>query len=225
MFNAPYWQKIIKYMCLICGDMATLEAPFMARGLQGYQKDLKEFIDAHFKTEINLVAYSMGCTVVWSYIDLFDRISSAGWYSLMSPILCGQIRQTAKKKCSCMAETGWISGNYEMRSMKKNGDRKPRLVKRSGGGENKNRKEAANTISQVVKPPFHKQFLANLLRDHISQDWRDVFPRITVPVLLVSGEIGHATTHESCEWMQKQMKNCKMDCIYRKRLRNAWVNA
>ena len=25
MFNAPYWQKIIKYMCLICGDMATLK--------------------------------------------------------------------------------------------------------------------------------------------------------------------------------------------------------
>ena len=40
---------------------------------------------------------------------------------------------------------------------------------------------------KVVNPPFHHEFLGELLRDHINQDWRDVFSRITVPVLLISG--------------------------------------
>lgn len=209
MFNAPVLAENYKVYVLDMRGHGYSEAPFHGARIARLSKDLKEFIDAHFKTEINLVAYSMGCTVVWSYIDLFGQDQFRRLVFVDEPPFLWA--NPADSEEEVLLHGGNRMDLWKLRNAvyEENGDRETAFGEAFRRGENKNRKEAANTISQVVKPPFHKQFLANLLRDHISQDWRDVFPLITVPVLLVSGEIGHATTHESCEWMQKQMKNCK----------------
>ncbi|QHV95114.1 alpha/beta fold hydrolase [Spirosoma endbachense] len=62
-------------------------------------------------------------------------------------------------------------------------------------------------LATIPEPSKHYAFLAPLVRDHLNQYWRSVFPRITVPVLMLSGDISLATTVESNEWMKRTIKN------------------
>lgn len=51
-------------------------------------------------------------------------------------------------------------------------------------------------------------FLGKLLMDHLTQDWRDIIPRIKVPSLLLTGDASHAITEEAAEWIAGHLEKC-----------------
>lgn len=208
MFNAPVLARDFRVYVLDLRGHGYSEAPSHGARIARLSKDLQEFIDALFTEKVCIIAYSMGCTVVWSYIDLFGQeLVDKLVFVDEAPFLLGnpadsedEIRLYGGNKMDLWKLRNAVYEGVDYSGVFAESFQRP--------GKNKNNAEMEAIAEKVVNPPFHHEFLGELLRDHINQDWRDVFSRITVPVLLISGEIGFATTHECCEWMSREIKNC-----------------
>ena len=48
---------------------------------------------------------------------------------------------------------------------------------------------------------------AQILQDHMTNDWRDVIPRISVPVLVIAGEASHLSTPKTCKWYEDTLQD------------------
>jgi len=185
--------------------------------------DLNEFIEALDVPKVNLIGWSMGCSVIWSYIDLFgqDKINKAifddeppvlvanPYYTRQEVYKCGGNRMDfwylyntiLKEGCSWKADSGLFQAF-------------PACFERGVLAWSLEEMTAMpdgylEKISLRPEPPeTDNLFQATLLKDHLLIDWRDLFPTITVPVLLTTGDVSHAMTLECGEWMSTTMKNC-----------------
>lgn len=150
-------------------------------------------LDAVLKTlgneTVTVVAHSMGCSVLWSYWDLYggDRIEKL--------VLVDQ-------PAVLVADPAWAEG--EAAGMSAIFDYATISALNAGLAS-----DAANAVTeQLISGMFTanvapedvswtieanlalpRRSAGTLLIDHAYQDWRDVLPRINVPTLVIGGEV------------------------------------
>jgi pimeloyl-ACP methyl ester carboxylesterase len=61
--------------------------------------------------------------------------------------------------------------------------------------------EVLAVVAADAATPYPFDLTRDLLRDHAAQDWRDVVPRLTVPVLAVGGRHSPVWPVASTEWI------------------------
>ena len=139
--------------------------------------------------DVTLVGHSMGCSVIWSYWDLYGgtRIShlvlvdqpavlvtpptwadgvGAGMSAIFEPVQTYEIAAGLSSDAGNEVSAGLLGTMWTDRTSE--GDR-------------------AWIIEQNLK--FPRSQSAQLLIDHAFADWRNVLPRITVPTLVIAGDI------------------------------------
>lgn len=165
-----------------------------------FARDVAELVDHEAIDTVTVLGWSMGASVLWSYIDLFGTGRLRALVFVDEP--AAVMRQPGMDDES-MADAGAI---FDATTL---GDVAAQIVGPDGA--------AVRTafLGSMVTPTIDTrlrewiiaenlrvspQAAASLLIDHASLDWRDVFARVDVPVLVVGGEVSHVSVR-SQRWI------------------------
>lgn len=218
--NAPELSADRKVYILEQRGHGLSDAPAHGRSVQRLAADLNEFIESLGAPKVSLLGWSMGAAVLWAYIDLFGQSRVEKFVFVDQPPMiiadpyetyeerrrhAGQIIDTwfVKRIYRSDFDAGWplLASYWDTPDLMVTDD----IIEQIPG-------DYARKIELLKDPTVfdgpRREFLAELVRNHILNDWRGVFPRIDRPVLLLTGDAAHATTPESNEWMQQTIRDC-----------------
>lgn len=187
--------------------------------------DLHEFIEAIGAPKVNLCGWSMGCSVIWSYIEIFgqEKINKVVFddepvalvanpkYKAADIIRTGSTRMDPwlisntldEYGCEWTPEGSPITEAYEIcfnRGILFFDEETSKQIPDGYWEKICQRPEMAET---------QKKFVSRLMLDHFMLDWSDLIPQITVPSVYITGDLSIVTTHELGKWMSETMKDCK----------------
>ncbi|UIF90055.1 alpha/beta fold hydrolase [Cupriavidus sp. UYPR2.512] len=176
-----------------------------------YAADLKEFGDHLGLNKANYCGWSMGASVLWSYIDLFGThgiqkavfvdepisiYSHADWSEQERLDAGGMTTSPERMIAAFTAGAPANSLIVDLKVMERY------LMKDSPYFVNS--EEFANAF--IKNDPKH---LAMVLFDHATNDWRDVIRyKIDVPTAIFTGE--HSNNVPSQRWMQKTIPGARL---------------
>lgn len=161
--------------------------------------DVKQLLDTLELEEVSLLGWSMGCSVVWSYWDLFrgDRLSKL--ILVDEPPLC----------LINSSNPDGFSNNSNLEDLKESllND----TVNATKGfvdmmlytPEGKAR-YSQQTLEESLKFPAKE--CAHLLLNHVYTDWRDVIPTITLPTLVIAAKNSHVKVSNN-QWTHAHIAN------------------
>jgi non-heme chloroperoxidase len=178
------------------------EKPESGYRIARFAKDVYELFDVLDLQEVNFLGWSMGCSVIWSYFELFgsERLSKLilvdepPWvlntedYDMGSFAidelwpLCTKIRDTREE----------ITRSFVDRMVTTD---LPKMEKEW-------------IVQENLKTPAH--IAARLIFTHASTDWRDLIPRIDLPTLVV-GAKKSIVPWKSQIWLHEQIPGSKVE--------------
>jgi non-heme chloroperoxidase len=172
-------------------------------------KDVYDALAELDLNNINLLGWSMGCSVIWSYLDLFgpERLSKLilvdepAWV-MHTP---DQTEQDIANTGAIVDANGLVGLYNALRSDTVN------TVTGFVGSmitPEMPADEKAWVISENLKLPA--EYAARLLLNHGSLDWRDVVPRINLPTLVIGGKRSHVNP-QSQVWIHEQIKGSQLE--------------
>jgi non-heme chloroperoxidase len=172
--------------------------------------DLHEFVQHIGRTKANFCGWSMGCAVLWSYIDLFGTgaIKKLALIDEAPSIYCHS-DWTEEERINAGAFT--LSAERMIDMYYGRGPANRLLVNTDIFDfytvENAPAFENSHTFAAEFAPK-DMDALQLVLFDHILNDWRDILTqRIDVPTLVFSGE--HSNWVESQRWIAATVPNGK----------------
>ena len=164
--------------------------------------DVKQLMDSLDVQDAVILGWSMGCSVVWSYWDLFrsDRISKM--ILVDEPPLC-LINES---------NPDGFSNNPDLEALKASILSDPveatkgfvdmMIVTPEGKA-----KYFEQTLEESLK--FPKEQCAHLLLNHVYTDWRDVIPTIDIPTLVIAGKRSHVKVANN-EWTHEHIPGSEL---------------
>jgi len=164
--------------------------------------DLKEFIDHLGVEKVNLCGWSMGASVVWSYIDLFGTKNIRKAAFIDEPISIYTHADWSEQR---RLDAGGMTTSPE------------RMIAAFGGAPTNDQVVDMNAMRRYMEngsPAFQNseafarafiksdpKFMSLVLFDHAVNDWRDVVShKINVPTAIYTGE--NSNNVPSQRWMQ-----------------------
>lgn len=225
LLNAP---ELSEYFSVYCIDQRGHGFSHAAYGgrISRLAADLHEFISYIGEPKVNLLGWSMGCSVLWSYIDLFgqSKLNKVIFYD-EPVVLVANPRWTQEEVMvtgSNPMDPWYLVNTVADHGCAWTGEDSPFFKVfpacfrrgKTALTEQEMKKVPDNYLElysqRPAQPPCGtNEFMALLLKDHLELDWRDVMPRVKVPVLYLSGDISHATTLEMGRWMMDTIENCE----------------
>lgn len=217
--NAPEFSKEHAVYVLEMRGHGYSDCPSHGARISRLAADVHEFIQYLNAPKVNMLGFSMGCSVIWSYIDLFgEEVFDKLIFVDEPPSLLANPIHTEKEMLTYGGNRMdlWYFYNSFCNDPEKamltavpacftRGilEFPDEIIKTMPDNY-------AEKLEQIPKdPPLNGNFLAALIKDHISLDWRDIFPQISTPVLLITGDVSHAVPQEAGEWMSNTLQHCK----------------
>ncbi len=171
---------------------------------------MREFLVGKNLNNVVLGGHSMGCSVIWGYVELFgnDRLSKLLLIDQMPMITANPAWSDAEK-----TDSGAILDKNSLYDVT-NALAGPQGVSTTEGFIGKMftgaypREEVSWVIKQNLKMP--RPYAATLLYHHSTHDWRDLIPRITLPSLVVGGRAS-TVPWKSQVWIGRQIKGARTE--------------
>ncbi len=213
---APVMQELSRDYATIALDMrghGRSEKPSHGYRLARLATDLAEFVDSLRNDEITLVGHSMGCAVIWSYLEQFgdSRISRlvlidqapavTAWPNWSEDDIrragCLHTPQSLFEAVAALSgpDAEQVTANYI----------RDQLVTAACPAEAVERILQENLL-------FPRAYAAKLLLELAVHDWRDAIARIRLPTLVIGAEasIFHP---DSQRWIAKQIPQARL-CVF-----------
>lgn len=167
------------------------EKPHHGYRIARLAEDLNEFLDHLNVPQVDLLGWSMGVSVIWSYLDLHGSGRVRRFIAVDQPAAVAAVPwMTQAEQAECGALFG-VEGLLELGGalMGPNGSQARRDFVRSMFSGDPD-PEVWNFVAEEVKStPAYAG--VPLLFDHCAQDWRDVLPRIDIPTLVIACDGSH----------------------------------
>jgi non-heme chloroperoxidase len=198
------------------------EKPTHGYRISRFAKDLHDALTALDLTQVNLLAHSLGCAVVWCYLDMFgpERIAKLIFVD-QSPFLTAnpawsKSERAAAESALTPAERLDPISVYEIANLDQavanlaasDGDAMRRQFLGSLFTEKMPEEEKAWALDMMLKLPH--AYAARLVYNHAMQDWFDVVTRITLPTLLISGKASQIPW-KSPAWMREHIPGSRLE--------------
>ncbi len=176
-----------------------------------FAKDLRDFLSFLNPESVNLLGHSMGCSVIWSYLELFG---SKGVGKLIfvdqQPFMTINPLWSEEKRREVGASLTANQIFDYLNSLNNNGDGESLFAHfirgRFSSGFDENL--FSWVLSENLKLPF--KYSGKLFLNHATQDWREVISEIDKPSLIITGE----KTVESQMWIHNQIVNSQIEKFY-----------
>lgn len=166
-------------------------------------KDLEELLEYLDLRDVTLFGWSMGCSVIWGYWDLFrdKRVSKM--------ILCDEAPLNLIQEDNPHGFVDYAGLVGLSKSI----------------NEDPNTALAGFDVGMFIDPEYKEKYLpqfvaesvkfpakecAFLLLHHCYADWRDVIPTITVPTLIIAGLLGGVVKPEANQWNRDHIPGAEM---------------
>ncbi len=169
--------------------------------------DLRDVLIAHDLDHVHLLGHSMGCAVIWSYLELYgaDRIASL---VLVDQMPCALINP--KWTDEEALEAGATMDFADLFAFTD-------LLR--GDGPDPRPKFLADLASPDIDPhqlgglteqslTLDRRHAADLIFDVATHDWRTLIPRIRLPTLVISGDSVNVPI-ASQRWMSRELLRSK----------------
>jgi non-heme chloroperoxidase len=179
--------------------------------IQRLAADLRAFIYYQELEEVILMGHSMGCSVIWSYWDMFggDRVAKI--------VLIDQAPTVT-------VQTGWAEDQKALAGTLFDPNTLYETAAAIGGPQGAKASEAfvrggfftpafpAAELEWVIKENLKmpRRYAADLMLNHCTQDWRDVIPRIDKPTL-VFGAKKSFFNPKSQQWIASQIRGARAE--------------
>jgi pimeloyl-ACP methyl ester carboxylesterase len=173
-------------------------------------KDLFDLILTLDLKNIILLGHSMGCSVIWSYIDLFgtDRIAKFVFVD-QSAFLTSNPNwdeQDKQNYGSLFDDKGVVETTNTLSGP--DGVKKTYNLINSMVTSAISDKDKAWIIAKNLEMP--RKQAADLFYNHFHQDWRNIIQNITLPTLVIGGRVS-LIPWKSQEWIANQIKGAKLE--------------
>lgn len=161
------------------------DRPMHGQRMSRHAVDVREVLETLGLRDVLLVGSSMGANIALCYVDLF------GCAALRGLVL---VDQTPKM----INENGWDLGFVGLTR-----ERAEAWVTAFPEGVQAIHRMPSTEILLEASdgPPFSIDETRELLRDHTFADWRDVVPRVDVPVTAIAGRQSPIWPWESSQWL------------------------
>ena len=162
--------------------------------------DVRQLLEHLDLTDVTLLGWSMGCSVIWSYWDLFraDRLSKL--ILVDEPPLC-LINES---------NPDGFSDNPNLEALKASILADPPAATKGFVElmltEQGYAAYGAQTLEESLK--FPPQQCTTLLLNHVYTDWRDVIPTITLPTLVIAAKNSHVKPSNN-EWIRDHVAGAR----------------
>ena len=176
-----------------------------------YGIDLKEFIDHTQNKQVNLIGWSMGASVIWSYIDLFGDNKLKKLAFIDEPVsIYAHTDWTEEKRSNLGAMT--TSPERMIAAFTRNEPTNQLVVdmnvfsryQMQDSEYFKNSESFAQAVIQ--KSP---ESMAPVLFDHATNNWEDVIQyKINLPTAIFTGE--YSNNLQSQKWMNSVIKKSQL---------------
>lgn len=171
--------------------------------------DLHELVTQLDLRDIRWIAHSMGCSVTWSYWDLFggDRIAKLVLVDQPAVLVAGPAGDEGdKERMSAVFDYTTVlalsAGLRSADAQAVTGSLISGMFTASAAPE-----DVAWAIERNIALP--RAQAGTLLVDHCYQNWRDLLPRINVPTLVIGGAVSLFPPAE-IEWVAEQISDAKV---------------
>ncbi|SRR5579883_642697 len=193
------------------GHGESEKVPFGYR-ISRLAKDVQELIIALQLEKPHLLGHSMGCSLIWSYLDLFglDGINQLVLVD-QSPLVVSRLHWNAQE----IAESGAVFTAEQLNTIVH--------TLEHGNAEELTR----NILTSMVTSAMPKEqfewivecnlrcppaIAATLLYNHAHMDWRDQIVRIRNPTLIISGRKS-IIPWQSQVWINQSIPNSELECF------------
>jgi len=176
-------------------------------------RDLREFLQQHGLTEVVLAGHSMGASIIWSYLEQFgaERIAKLIFID-QAPLLTNGGELSGDKLLQAGAvftpETLYATASNVVTNQRA----AVRAFRPAFFSNSISEEDVILYTEQSLKMPA--QYAAKLLIDHGAQDWRDVIqyviPKLSVPTLVVAGELATIVPSAAASWIAAQIPSAKL---------------
>eukprot|EP00854_Cymbomonas_tetramitiformis_P005001 gene5001-6091_t len=159
--------------------------------------DLRDFLIALDLKEVVVVGTSLGCAIIWSYIELFgnERLGKAVFVD-QAPLQ--------------FYASDWKLGSNALRMMLKyDFDAFAKGTAEGCMQRPPTKDTAAFLISETKKADA--SFLGALMADHTQLDWRPLLPRITLPCLVMVGKKSQCFPWQGVQYVADNIKGSKVE--------------
>ena len=173
-------------------------------------KDLYELLTELDLNNVAVLGHSMGCSVIWCYIDLFgpERLSKIILVDQM-PLVTSDphwTQQELEDSGATLNAQQVFDSVADLRS--KEAEQVTRQVI-DGHVTKQATSEMREWIVQCnLKMP--RDFAGTLIYNHCHTEWRDLIPRINLPTLIIGGRAS-AIPWKSQEWLHRQIKGSQFE--------------
>jgi non-heme chloroperoxidase len=173
-------------------------------------KDVRDTIEALALDEVNILGHSMGCSVIWSYYDLYgpDRLAKLLLVDQMPMIAANPAWSDEERIASGAIFTP--QSLYETINALAGPDGVETTRSFIGAMVTSSIPEGVKEwiIERNLRMP--RQHAATLLYNHSTQDWRDLIPRLGLPTLVVGGRVS-TVPWRSQEWIAAQVQGARLE--------------
>ncbi len=178
--------------------------------IQRLAMDLRNALEALGLERASLLGHSMGCSVIWCYLDLF------GPGGIERLVLVDQMPCIAARDGWSEEEKRDAGSIFDGTSLFETIDALagPDGVETTRGfvGGMFTGAFAVERVEWVIERNLKmpRRHAASLLLNHGVQDWRDLIPRISLPTLIVGGRAS-LIPWRSQEWMHRQIAGSRLE--------------
>jgi non-heme chloroperoxidase len=187
-----------------------------------FAKDLHDVLAALDLDEVNLLSHSLGCAVVWCYLDMFGPariakliLADQSPFLTENPSWSKSAREAAEFALTPEQRRDPVT-LYEIDNLI---DAVTNLVGPNGeavtrafvGGlftKRVSQEEKAWAIDRMLMLP--RAYAAGLIYDHALQSWFDVVTRIKLPTLLIGGKASQIPW-KSIQWMHEHIPGSRLE--------------
>lgn len=214
--SAAMYDRVIP---LLDGDLRVVTYDHRNHGASGRSEagariaslaqDLHELLDHLGIGRTHVLGHSMGCSVIWSYIDTRGTGRFDSVVLVDQPSVCALVPWLQPHDA---AEVGAImdfagAAAFAQALVGPDSEKARRDFLTSMLTDHVSAEDDAFMWEQNLR--LAMPFGARLLIDHVMQDWRDVLPRIDVPTLVTAGDVSHVVP-SSQRWIAGQIPGSQL---------------
>ncbi len=204
--NADELAKNFKVVRMDFRSHGESEKVEFSHRISRYAMDVKNLLDYLDLKDVTALGWSMGASVLWSYLELFakDRITKLVCVDQAPLQFTGPDWQWGQNGCYDAEMFARLCKDLEYAHKQVSVSTVHGCMYREPSKE-----EEKFLSAEIYKCPAYTAI--EIMRDHTNLDWRDFIKRIDVPTLVCVARKSAVFDWQGSEWVGKNIKNAKIE--------------
>jgi pimeloyl-ACP methyl ester carboxylesterase len=211
--TTKFWQKNVAELSKTCKvilmDMrghGESEKVMHSHRISRYAMDVKNLFDYLDVSDVTVLGWSMGASVLWSYIELFGNYRLKGLVSVDQAPLQYTGPDWTWGQNGCYDVEMFIRLCYDIKYNPRAAAEGLAYACLHHTPDAEEVKFIADEISKC--PPYVR---IEIMRDHTNLDWRDFIPQITLPALVCVARHSNVFAWQGSSWVGENIPGAKTE--------------